>query len=115
MKLQLSQYQSNRRPGFSILALVMILFVLPYITDVPYLEDQAQTHDAEENTKVEGKSEADFYKFPPVVADVQGDSVVGHGLTPEDVYKRISYPTRGTPSSQLLFYDLIISRPPPVA
>ncbi len=115
MKHQRSQYQSNCRPGRSILALVMIFFVLPYITDVPYLDDQAPTQVAEEISKVDGKAEADYDKIFIAVADVQNDSAVGHGLTPQDVYKRISYPTRGTPSSHRLFLALLISRPPPIA
>ena len=112
---QRSQYQSDCWPGRSILALVMILFVLPYITDIPYLEDQAPTQDAEENSKVESKAEAGFYKIPFVGADVQNDSVVGHGLTHQGFYARISHLTRGTPSPQRLFHSLIISRPPPFA
>ena len=115
VKHQRSQYQSDCWPGRSILALVMILFVLPYITDIPYLEDQAPTQDAEENSKVEAKAEAGFYKIPFVGADVQNDSVVGHGLTHQGFYARISHLTRGTPLFQRLFYALIISRPPPVA
>jgi hypothetical protein len=115
MRHQSSQYPRDCRPKRSLLALVMVLFVLPYITDIPYLEDHTSTHDAEENAKVEGKAEGDIFKIPLIVADVQNDSVVGHGLTPQDVYKRMSYPTRGVPSSQRLFSDLIISRPPPVA
>ena len=115
MKHQRSQCRSDCRPGRSKLALVMIFFVLPYITDVPYLEDQTPTQDAEENSKVEAKAEAGYDNNFLVVADVQVDSVVGHGLTPQDIYKRISSPTRGTPSSQRLFLALLISRPPPVA
>ena len=115
VKHQRSQYQSGCWPGRSILALVMILFVLPYITDIPYLEDHASTQDAEENAKVEVKAETGFYKISLVGADVQNDSVVGHGLTPQSFYKRMSHPTRGTPSPHRLFYSLIISRPPPFA
>ena len=115
VKHQRSQYQSYCWPGRSILALVMILFVLPYITDIPYLEDQAPTRDAEENSKVEVKAEVGFYKISFVGADVQNDSVVRRGLTPQGFYTRMSHPTRGTPSPQRLFHSLIISRPPPFA
>lgn len=114
MKHHRSQCQSDCRPWRSKLALVMIFFVLPYITDVPYLDDQTPTQDAEENSKVEAKAEAGYNVFL-VVADVQIDSVVGHGLTPQDIYKRISYPIRGNPSSQHLCLVSLISRPPPVA
>ena len=115
MKHQRAQCQRNYRPGLSILALVVTLFVLPYITDIPYLEDQAPNHDAEENTKVETKSEADYTKTLLAVADVENDSVTGYGLTPQGTYNRISYPTRGTPASQRLVHALLTSRPPPVA
>ena len=93
----------------------MAFFVLPYITDIPYLDDQASTHDAEENSKVEGKAEAGCNKIPLVVSDIQNSSAVGRGLTLKGVYRRINLPTRGTPSSQRHFHTLIISRPPPVA
>lgn len=93
----------------------MAFFVLPYITDIPYLEDQASTHDAEENAKVEGKAEAGYNKIPLVVGNVQNNSAAGHSLTLQGVYHRIDHPTRGTPSSQRLVHTLIVSRPPPVA
>ena len=93
----------------------MIFFVLPYITDVPYLDDRTPTHDAEANSKVEAKAEAGHDDIFLVVANIQIDSVVGCGVTSQDVYKRIAHPTRGTPSSQYLFYAPLISRPPPVA
>ncbi len=109
------QYRNDCRSWCNVLALVMAFFVLPYITDIPYLDDQASTHDAEENAKVEGKAEAGDNKIPLVVGDVQNDSTVGHGLTLQGVYQRINLPTRGTPSSQRLVHTLIISRPPPVA
>ena len=115
MKHQRSQCQSDCWQGRSKLALVIIFFVLPYFTDVPYLDDQTPTQDAEENSKVEAKAETDYDNTFLVVADVQIDSVVEHGLTPQDIYRRISYRTRGNPSSQRLFIALRNSRPPPVA
>ena len=116
VKHRLLQCQSNCRPGYSILALVIVFFVLPYFTDVAYYADQTPTHDAQENSKVEGKTEAGGYeKIPLAVADVQNDSVVGLGLTSQNVNNRIPYLIRGTPSSQHLFLALVISRPPPVA
>ena len=93
----------------------MIFFVLPYITDIPYLDDQTPTQDAEENSKVEAKTEAGHENIFLVGADVQIDSVVGHGFTPQDIYKRISYPIRGTPPVQRLCLASLISRAPPVA
>ena len=93
----------------------MIFFVLPYITDIPYLDDQTPTQDAEENSKVETKAETGHENIFPVVAYVQIDSVVGHGFTPQDIYKRISYPIRGTPPVQLFCLASLISRAPPVA
>ncbi len=115
MKPQLLQCQSNCRPGCSILALVIVLFVLPYFTDVAYYADQTPTHDAQENSKVEGKSKANYNKTPLSVAAVQSDSVVGHSLTSRNVYKSIPSLASGTSSFQNLFLTLLISRPPPVA
>lgn len=93
----------------------MAFFVLPYIIDIPYLDDQASTHDVEENSKVEGKAETDNNEILFVVGDVQNNSAIVHGLTLRGVYQRINLPTRGTPASQRHFHTLIISRPPPVA
>lgn len=93
----------------------MAFFVLPYIIDIPYLDDQASTHDVEENSKVEGKAETDNNKILFVVEDVQNNSAIVHGLTLQGVYQRVNLPTRGTPSSQRLVHTLIVSRPPPVA
>ena len=115
MKHQRSQYLNDCRSRLSILALVMTFFVLPYIADVPYLEDQTPTHDIEENSKIAGKTELDHDAISPLPADVRNDSVVGSRLTPQDVYKRMAHPPRGTPSFQHLFQALHISRPPPIA
>ena len=115
MKHQLSQRPIDSRPRYSILALVIALFALPYFTDVGYYADQTPTHDAQENSKVEGKAEAGDNKTPLTLGDVQNDSVGGHGLIPQDVYKNIAHPTRGTPVFQRLCHTLIISRPPPAA
>jgi hypothetical protein len=114
VKHRLLQCQSNCRPGYSILALVIVFFVLPYITDVAYYADHTPTHDAQENSKVEGKTEANHNKISLAVTDIQSDFVVGHGLTSRNVYKRIPYLASGTSSSQHLFLTLLISRPPPV-
>jgi hypothetical protein len=98
------------------LALVIVFFALPYFTDVAYYADQTPTHSAQENSKVEGKTEANHEKIPLAVADVQTDSIVGHALTSQNVYKkRIPHLTSSPPSSQHLFLTLLISRPPPVA
>jgi len=97
------------------LALVIVFFALPYFTDVAYYADQTPTHSAQENPKVEGKTEANHEKIPLAVAGFQTDSIVGHALTSQNVYKRIPYLTSGPPSSQHLFLTLLISRPPPVA
>jgi hypothetical protein len=97
------------------LALVMVFFVLPYIADVPYLDDQAPVHDAEQNSKVEGQTGAKYEEVTPLLDDVHNDSVVGHGLTLQDVYSRIAYPTKRPLSSQRLFHASLISRPPPIA
>ena len=115
MKHQRSQYQSDCRSGLSILALLLVFFVLPYITDVPYLDDQAPTQVAEENSKLEGKAEADYDNTFTAIPDAQNDSVAGNGLTSQDIYKRISCPIKGTPSSQCLLLALLVSRPPPGA
>ena len=77
--------------------------------------DQTPTHDAQENSKVEGKAEAGDNKTPLTLGDVQNDSVGGHGFTPQYVYENIAHPTRGTPVFQRLCRALIISRPPPAA
>ena len=69
---------------------MIVLFVLPYVTDVAYYADQTPTHDAQENSKVEGKTESNDNKTPLSVADVQSDSVVGHSLTSWNLYKRIT-------------------------
>ena len=92
----------------------MIFFVLPYITDVPYLDDRTPTQDAEGNSKVEGKAEPEYHEIAPFL-DVQNDSVVGHNLTPQVVYKKIAHPPRRSSSFQSLFHVLLISRPPPIA
>lgn len=113
--LRLSQYQTDRWSGCSILALVLVFFVLPYITDVPYLDDQAPAHDAEENSKIEGQTGPKYEEVTPLLDGVHNDSVVGHGLTPQDVYSRIASPTKRPLSSQWLFHPSLISRPPPVA
>jgi hypothetical protein len=115
VKLRLSQYQNDCWPVCSILALVMVFFVLPYIADVPYMDDQAPVNDAEENSKVEGQSGPKYEEVTPLLDDVHIDSVVGHGLTPQDVYSRIAYPTKRPLSSQCLFHASLISRPPPIA
>ena len=115
MKYQLFQWHSNGRPGGSILALVILFFALPYVTDVACYADQTPTHDAQEDSKVEGKAETDFKKISRSVADVQIDSVVGHNLPSQNVYERVPYLTSRTPSSQHLFLALLIPRPPPVA
>ena len=115
MKHQLLQWHSNCRPGCCILALVIVFFALPYFTHVAYYADQTPTHDAQEHSKVEGKTEADYKKISLAVADVQTDSVVGHDLPSQNVYKRIPYLTSRTSSSQHLFLTSLISRPPPVA
>jgi len=94
---------------------VIAFFVLPYFTDVAYYADHTPTHDAQEDSKVEGKTEANFDKIPLAVADLQSDSAVRHDLASQNVYRRIPYLTSGTPSSQYLFLTLHISRPPPVA
>jgi hypothetical protein len=94
---------------------VIVLFVLPYFTDVAYYADQTPTHHAQEDSKVEGKTKTDYEKIPLAVADVRPDAVVGHGLPSQNVYKRIPYLPSRTPSSQHLFLTLLISRPPPVA
>ena len=60
VKHQLSQRQSDYRPRYSILALVIAFFILPYFTDVGYYADQTPTHDAQESSKVGGKAEADY-------------------------------------------------------
>ena len=92
----------------------MVFFVLPFITDVPYLDDRASTHDAEGNSKVEGKAEPEYHEIAPFF-DVQNDSVVGHNLlTPQVVYKKIAHPPRESSSFQSLFHVLLISRPPPI-
>ena len=110
-----SQYRNDCRSWGNILALVLAFFVLPYITDIPYLDDQASTHEAEENSKVEAKAEAGHNKILLVASDVQNSFAVGHGLTLQGIYQRINLPNRGTPSSQRHFHTLIISRPPPIA
>ena len=115
MKHHLLQWHSNYRPGCSILALVIIFFALPYFTDVAYYADQTPTHDAQEDSNVEGKTEAGYKKISLAVADVQTDSGVEHDLPPQNVYKRIPYRTSRISSSQHLFLSLLISRPPPVA
>ena len=115
MKHQVLQWHSNCRPGCSILALVVVFFVLPYFTDVAYYADQTPTHNAQEDSRVEGKIEANPEKIPLAVADFQTDSIVGHGLPSQNVYKKIPYLTIRTPSSQHRFLTLLISRPPPVA
>jgi hypothetical protein len=114
VKHQLLQRQSNCRPGCSLLALVIAFFVLPYFTDVAYYADQTPTHDAQENSKVEGKNEAGHEKIPLAVADVQTDFIIGSGLTSQHVYEKIPYLASRTPSSHHLFLTLFISRPPPV-
>ena len=93
----------------------MVFFVLPYITDVPYLDDQAPVHDAEENAKVEGQAGPKYEEVTPLLDDIHNDSVVGHGLTRQDVYSRIAYPTKRPLSSQRLFHASLASRPPPLA
>jgi hypothetical protein len=95
------------------LALVIVFFALPYFTDVAYYADQTPTHDAQEDSKVEGKTGVDYKKIP--VADVQNDSVVGHDHPAQNVSKRIPYRTSRILSSQHLFLILLISRPPPIA
>ena len=115
MKHQLLQCQRHCEPGWSILALVIVFFILPYFTDVAYYADNTPTHNAQEASKLEGKIEADFEKISLAVAAVENDFVIGDGLTLQDVSKRIACPTKGTPSVQLLFLALLISRPPPVA
>ena len=115
MKHQLLQWHSNCRPGWGILALVIVFFVLPYFTDVAYYADQTPTHFAQEDSQVEGKINTDYEKILLAVADVQTDSVVEDGLSAQNVYKRIPYLTSRTPSSQHLFLTLLFSRPPPVA
>lgn len=115
MKHLQSQRKGNYRLRFSILGLMIVLFTLPYFTDVAYYADQTPTHYAQESSKVEGKVEASVEKIPLVVANAQINSVVGNNLSSQDVRKRIGHPIRGTPSSQRIFHGLIISRPPPVA
>jgi hypothetical protein len=115
VKHQLLPWHSNCQPGYSILALVIIFFALPYFTDVAYYADQTPTHDAQEDSKVEGKTEAGYKKISIAVADVQTDSLVGHDLPSQNVYKKISCLTSRTSSSQHLILTLCISRPPPVA
>ena len=115
LKHQRSQAQSDCRVWLSPLALVMTLFVLPYIADVPYLDDHASTHDAEENFKVDRKAEPKHDEIVQILADGQHDCVGGHGLTPQEVYKRVSSPPRGTPSFQRIFHPSLISKPPPIA
>lgn len=93
----------------------MTFFVLPYVADVPYLDDNVPTHDAEENSKIENKAEAGHDEILLAAADIQGDSVIGQALTLQDGYKRIAHLPRGNPSFQRFFDALHISRPPPVA
>jgi hypothetical protein len=93
----------------------MTFFVLPYIADVPYLDDNASTHDAEANSKVEVKAEANHDEIFPAAADSQNDSLSGQGLTIRYEYRRIAGLPTGNPSSRNLFHAVHISRPPPVA
>jgi hypothetical protein len=94
---------------------VIVFFILPYFTDVAYYADQTPTHNEQEDSRIEGKTEANPEKIPFAVADFQTDSIVGHGFPSQNVYKKIPYLTIRTPSSQHLFLTLLISRPPPVA
>lgn len=94
---------------------MIAFFVLPYFTDVANYADLTPTHSAQENSKVEGKTEANHEKIPLAVAGVQTDFIVGHAHPKQDVYKRVPYLTSRSPSSQHLFLALLISRPPPVA
>lgn len=93
----------------------MTFFVLPYITDIPYLDDNAPTHDAEENSKIEVKAEANHDEIFPAAADSQNDSLSGQSLIIQYGYKRIAGLPSGNSSSQSLFHAVHISRPPPVA
>lgn len=113
-KHQRLQTQSERQVWLSRLALVMMFFVLPYVADVPYLDDHTSTHDAEENIKTDPKTEPKHDAFVQFFAYAQYDSVGEHSHTPQKAYKRIDFPPKETSSFQRCFHVSLISRPPPI-
>lgn len=115
LKFQRSHYQSDCQVLLSRLALVMTFFVLPYIADVPYLEDHTSTHDIEENFKIDRTAEPKQDQIDPILVDDQNDCVGKCGLSLLEVYKRGSALSSGPPSLQRIFHPSVISRPPPIA
>ena len=115
MKHQRSHYQSDCRPRLGQLVLVVAFFVLPYVADIPYLDDQTPNPDAEANLKIDRNAEPKYDEIVPILADSKHDCGGGHSLTPQIVYKRVSSPSRETPSFQRIFHPSLISRPPPIA
>lgn len=115
LRHQRSQDQSDGRARLGLLVLVLTFFVLPYVVDIPYLDDQTPNPDAEENLKLDRKAESKHNEIVPILADSQNDCLAGHGLTLQEIYKWISSPCRRTPSLQNIVHPSLISRPPPIA